>query len=281
MLSNSSLHPHNNFIAISNIAWSGQENAPFLDALAEKGATGLELAASLIWEEPVETISAQRKQWRNSVESRGLRIIGLHALLFSHQELQLLDLGEKGQRVRDYLKRTVDICADLGGNSLVLGGPRNRQRGSIPLHDANQRCAAALNDVGEYAAKSGCYIALEALPPPRCDFITNLRECVEMVHLADTHGVRVHFDTGAADITETSTSEEDLLFFLRQAAHCHVNDFELLPPGTRTPSSHLRWAQLLKTADYRGWISIEMRSQGNDFSMNAIQKALHFVSSHY
>lgn len=281
MLSPSLLPQYNNPIAISNIAWAGQEDAPFLDMLAEEGVAGLELAASLIWEEPVDALSTQRKQCRSSVESRGLRIIGLHALLFSHQELQLLDPGENNQRVRDYLKRTVDICADLGGSSLVLGGPRNRQRGNRPLHEANQRCASVLNDVGEYAKKNGCYIALEALPPPKCDFITNLRECVEMVRLADTHGVRVHFDTGAADIAETGTSEEDLLSFIRLAAHCHVNDFELLPPGTHTPLSHLRWARLLKAAGYRGWISIEMRSSVKNSSMDAIQKALHFVRSHY
>ena len=35
-------------IAISNIAWSGEENEPFLELVALEGALGIELAASLI-----------------------------------------------------------------------------------------------------------------------------------------------------------------------------------------------------------------------------------------
>lgn len=268
-------------VAVSNIVWAGQASEPFLDVLAEEGAKGLELAASLVWEEPVDTTSAQRASWRRTVESRGLKIIGLHSLLYTRKELQLLDIGEGGQRVRDYLKRIVDVCADLGGVSLVLGGPRNRLRGDLPLHEANERCAENLNEVGEYAAENGCYIALESLPPPNCDFITNLHECVEMVRLANTIGVRVHFDTGAADIAEADTSEDTLLSFIRQIGHCHINDYELVLPGSKTPQSHLRWSRLLTAADYRGWVSIEMRSTSTTPAIDAIREAVRFVRSYY
>lgn len=268
-------------VAVSNIAWARQEDDPFLDILAEEGAKGVELAASLVWDEPVDSRPAQRALLRESVESRGLKIIGLHALLFTREDIQLLDVGEGGQRTRDYLKQTIDLCAELGGASLVLGSPRNRHRGDLALNDATRRCVAVLNDVGDYAVRNGCYIALEALPAPKCDFITNLHECAEVVRLADTPGVQVHLDTGAADITEIETPKDELFSIMRLAQHCHVNDFELLPPGSHTPQSHLHWARLLDDADYSGWMSIEMRSLGSEEAKDAVRNAVRFVKAHY
>lgn len=268
-------------LAASNIAWTGHEPELFLDLLAAEGAQGLEFAASLLWAEPIETTSAQRAAWRRAVEERGLVINGLHALLFARKDLQLLDLGEGGLRVREYIKRTIDVCADLGGRSLVLGGPRSRRRGGIPLDEAKRRGVDVLYDVGEYAAACGCFIALEALPTPGCDFIVNLSECAEMVQQVNSAGVCLHFDTGAADISETQTSAADLLTFMCQAQHCHVNDFDVAPPGSKTPRNHLRWSQLLKSANYHGWVSIEMRSPDPSQSIDAVRDAIRFVRTHY
>lgn len=268
-------------IAVSNIAWSGQKNEPFLDILAEEGAKGLELAASILWEEPIHATAAQRSQFRKDIESRGLVINGLHALLFARKDLQMLALGEGSKQAREYLKRTVDVCADLGGKSLVFGGPRSRRRDELPLDEANKRSADVLHEVGDYAASRQCYIALEALPPPVCDFITNLSESDEMVRLADTPGVRAHLDTGAADQTESDTSESRLFSLISEIGHCHVNDFDIAPPGSKTPEIHARWAKLLKATNYNGWLSIEMRSSDAASAAETVRNAIRFVHSHY
>lgn len=268
-------------IAVSNIAWSGQKNEPFLDILAEEGAKGLELAASIIWEEPVNATAAQRSQFRRDIESRGLVINGLHALLFARKDLQMLSLGEGSKQVREYLKRTVDVCADLGGKSLVFGGPRSRRRDDLPLAEANKRSADVLHEVGTYAASKQCFIALEALPPPVCDFITNLSESDEMVRMADTPGVRAHLDTGAADQTEGDIPENRLIALLGEIGHCHVNDYDIAPPGSKTPAIHARWAQLLKAANYNGWLSIEMRSPDAASAAETVRNAIRFVHDHY
>ena len=266
-------------IAVSNIAWAGHSNEPFLDILASEGAQGLELAASLVWSEPVETTAAQRAEWRSTVESRGLVITGLHALLFTRPDLQLLAAGENRQRVREYLMRTIDLCAELGGQYMVMGGPKNRRRGDLSVEEAEKRGASILHQVGEYAARCGCFFALEALPAPGCDFITNLRECEEMVRLADSSGVRLHLDSGAADITDGEATDDALVKILRRAYHCHVNDFDLLPPGSKTPADHQRSARLLTDAGYEGWVSIEMRCTATP--EETVRQAIRFVRSTY
>lgn len=266
-------------IAISNIAWSGEDNEAYLDLVASEGGRGIELAASLIWDEPVESSHRQRGQLRQMIESRGLVVVGLHALLFSRPDLQLLAAGEAGQQASEYLRRTIDLCADLGGRCLVMGGSKNRRRGELGVDEAKRRGVQVMRELGEYAAARGCYFALEALPPPVCDFVMNLTESEEVVSLAATPGLRLHFDSGSASVTEQGTSDSVLTELMKNVSHCHVNDFELLPPGTKKPEEHQRWARLLSDAGYEGWVSIEMRR--SVAPAETIQQAIKFVKANY
>jgi len=266
-------------IAISNIAWSGEDNEAFLDLVASEGGRGIELAASLIWDEPVESSPGQRSQLRQMIESRGLVVVGLHALLFSRPDLQLLATGDAGRQASEYLQRTIDLCADLGGRCLVMGGSKNRRRGELGVDEAKQRGVQVMRELGEYAAARGCYFALEALPPPACDFVMNLTESEEVVSLAATPGLRLHFDSGSASVTEQGTSDSVLTELMKNVSHCHVNDFELLPPGTKKPEEHQRWARLLSDAGYEGWVSIEMRR--SVVPAETIQQAIKFVKANY
>jgi D-psicose/D-tagatose/L-ribulose 3-epimerase len=266
-------------IAISNIAWSGEESEPFLDLVASEGVRGIELAASLIWDEPLDASSRERDQFRAMIESKGLMITGLHSLLFSCSDLQLLATGDDGARVMEYLRRTVDLCADLGGHCLVLGGSKNRLRGNLSTSEAKKRGIHVLRDLGNYAASKNCYFALEALPPPVCNFVMSLSESIEIVSLAESSGLRVHFDSGAASVTEQDQPDIELIEMLKKVSHCQVNDFELLPPGSKKNEEHKRWARLLDIAEYAGWVSIEMRR--SDKPIEAIRQAIRFVKSTY
>ena len=203
--------------AVSNIAWADLHNDRMLDILAREGARGVELAASLVWPEPVKTTNRERMKYCKAIQSKGLSITGLHSLLYARQDVQLLGAGEGYRTARDYLMRTVDLCADLGGRYMVIGGPRNRRRGALSVEEAKKRGAVILHEVGGYAASCGCFFALEALPAPECDFVTNLRECEELVRLANTPGVQLHLDTGAADVTDRELPDETLIEILQHA----------------------------------------------------------------
>lgn len=266
-------------VAISNIAWSGEANEPFLDLLVKEGAHGVELAASLIWDEPIDSTPAQRKEVRQMFDSRGLAITGLHALLFSRSDMQLLAEGQAGRNVIEYLKRTVDVCADLGGHCLVMGGSKNRLRGDMSVEDANKKGAEVLRELGDYAAERDCYFSLEALPPPVCDFIMNLKESEELVALTASEGLKGHFDSGAASVTEENNDDVHIIERLKKVAHVQVNDFELCQPGSKTPEQHQRWARLLNEAGYNGWVGIEMRRTGDP--TETIPQALRFVKETY
>jgi sugar phosphate isomerase/epimerase len=268
-------------LAISNIAWAREPFESYLDLIRSEGASGVELAASLIWDEQVDSTPEERRRLRRVVEDHDLEITGLHSLLFSRPELQLLSNGQGGVEVRDYLKRLADLCADLGGRYLVLGGSKNRLRGSLSKEEAMARATDALREVGEHAAPRHCFFVLEALPPPVCDFLMSLDECAELCDIAESEAVQYQFDTGAAEMTEAQTSDESLIAHLREIRHCQVNDFELLAPGSKNPNAHSHWSRLLDAAGYSGWIGIEMRKPAESDPSDGIRRAIRFVREKY
>src|SRR5581483_826019 len=185
-----SASPMSRRLAISNIAWAREPLEPYLDLIRGEGVHGVELAASLLWEEPVDASPEQRRSFRQLIADHGLQITGLHSLLFSRPELQLLAEGKGGTEVRDYLNALVDLCADLGAKYLVLGGSKNRRRGALSVDQANEKAVEILRQLGQHAADRKCYFVLEALPPPVCDFLMNLDECAELCDITRSPGIR-------------------------------------------------------------------------------------------
>jgi sugar phosphate isomerase/epimerase len=268
-------------LSISNIAWSREPFEPYLELIRGEGVAGVEVAASVFWQEPVDASPAQRQEFRGMIEAHGLQVTGLHSLLFSRPELQLLADGRGGEEVRDYLKRLADLCADLGGSYLVFGGSKNRLRGAMPIGDADRRAIDVLRDVGEHAIARGCFFTLEALPPPVCDFLTNLDECAALCEAVQSPGIQYQFDSGAAEKTERETSDARLAEHLRRVRHFQINDFELLAPGSKNPEPHKRWSRVADAAKYSGWMSIEMRKPTELPVADGIRNAIRFVRRQY
>ena len=268
----------NNLFAISNISWSGESDDEYLKLISGLGVNGVELAASIIWDEPLDSTYSERESYRKKIESYDLKISGLHALLFSRPDLQLLSKGDERKRVVNYLKGTSDLCSQLGGEYMVLGSGKNRLRGNLSYKEGFQIAVDILKEIGDYAHSKNVIITIESLPPPGCDFIQNLKEALDLVKAVNSPGVKLHFDTGSADMTE-NIIDGNLPALLKNVFSCQVNDFELLPPGSTKSNNHSIWSQYLKQASYRGWISIEMRRSKNP--KHTIPRVINYVQDNY
>jgi sugar phosphate isomerase/epimerase len=269
-------------LGVSNIAWAGESEEQYFRLLSTLGVQGVEIAASLIWPEPVESTPRQRQHYRKFVSSFGLQISGLASLLFSQPGLQLLTTGSKQQGFIDYLRKTVDLCADLGGNYLVFGRPQNRQRQNLPMTEATDRAVTIFRKVGAHAATRECVVGIEPLPSPGCDFITCLSEAADLVAAVNSPGVRLHFDTGAAESAgEHHLEAEQLDTMIRHASSCQINDHELLPPGSKGHDLHSIWARCLTSIQYSGWITIEMRKAERRLPIDQICDAVLFARTTY
>ena len=106
-------------LAVSNVAWYPKEIDTFLQILSSLKCQGVELAASMLWDEPLESGLKERKKLRRKIEKAGLKLTGLQALLYSHRELLLFKDRETRQKILDYMTGLMDLCSDLGGEVLV------------------------------------------------------------------------------------------------------------------------------------------------------------------
>ena len=81
-------------ISVSNIAWDRQYFIEYLRLLKSHNCSGVEIAPSIIWPEPINSSSEERKNFRKKVNNEGLEIVGFHALLFSRPDLQFFKTKE-------------------------------------------------------------------------------------------------------------------------------------------------------------------------------------------
>ena len=75
----------------------------FLGVLSSIGCQGIELASSMIWDEPVDSSGKERLELRQKIEDSGLKLTGLQALLYTRKDLLLFKDEGTRQKILDYL----------------------------------------------------------------------------------------------------------------------------------------------------------------------------------
>ena len=148
------------YLAMSNVAWYHGEIDDFLFLITSLGCQGIELAASMIWDEPVEVSSVERKAFRRKIQDTGLRLTGLQSLLFTHQELTLFSGEFQRRSMLDYLTKMMDLCYDLGGAVLVFGSPRNRNRGHVLIGEADAIAVEFFREIAQRADDRGLFFCI-------------------------------------------------------------------------------------------------------------------------
>ena len=76
-------------LSVSNIVWGNEKFDDFLKLLKQEGCHGIELAPSLIWNEPINSSREERQVFVFQIYNSGLEFVGFHSLLFSRPDLQL------------------------------------------------------------------------------------------------------------------------------------------------------------------------------------------------
>src|ERR1700733_10658144 len=128
------------------------EKWPFADAckaIRRIGYSGIEIAPFTLADRPEHITAAQRREYRDIMQSEGLQFVGLHWLMVSPPGLHVTtpDAELRG-RSWQHIRSLIDLCADLGpGGILVFGSPK--QRGTT---GGLSRAAATRNFVDGFAS---------------------------------------------------------------------------------------------------------------------------------
>lgn len=265
-------------LSVSNIAWNNDDLEEHLSLLHDLGCSGVELAPSCIWPEPILASTQERRNLREKIERNGLELVGFHALLFTRPDLQLFASRESRLATIEYLSRLAELCADLKGGVLILGSPGNRVLHGHCYEECLQWAADAFLSLAQDCANSGVTLCIEPLAPNETEFIMSAREGAELVERVSHPNFKLHLDAKALIGTG-----EDLGRILAQHGqllrHFHVGDPGLAPPGS-TGADHAPFGRALRNIGYQGYVSIEMR-RGEGDSREIVRKSVAYVMKNY
>jgi D-psicose/D-tagatose/L-ribulose 3-epimerase len=224
------------------------------------GYDGVEVAPFTLSDEPDRLPAARRAELRRIAEDHGIAITGLHYLLLAPPGLSITspDAAVRG-RTTDVMRALIALCADLGGQILVHGSPRQRPvaQGQSKA-DALAHATACFAAIAKDAEQAGVTYCIEALAAPEAELINTVAEAAAIVDEIGSPAVRTMIDTCAAARSERSPIPEVIARWLPtgKIAHVHLND-----PNRRGPGQgDLRFGPILAALQrhaYCGLCSVE------------------------
>lgn len=266
-------------IAVSNIAWPVEADEAVAGALAALGVTGIEVAPTKAWPNPLDATDAAIDEYRRFWEARDIAVVAAQALLFGRPELTLFDDAATRERTFTYLSGIVRVCARLGAKALVFGSPKNRRIGNRAVADVLPEAVEFFGRLADVAASHGTCVVLEANPPEYgADFVTDAAQAADLVRSVNHPGFRLHLDSACMTMAGDNP-DEVIPAAAPLLAHFHASEPRLAPLGTGGVD-HARFAAQLRAGNYAGWVSIEMK-QTDPFDVNSVGNAVRMVQEVY
>jgi len=225
---------------------------------AEVGYEGVEIAPFTLAESVTDISGEERKRIRLAAEERGLRIAGLHWLLASPKGLYMNhpDAAIR-QRTRDYFAELIRFCADLRGDRMVIGSPKQRNVVDGETYEATwDRTVEFYKHVAPIAGDHGVMLGMEPLGRKETNFLNTKDDVVRLIEEVNHPNYRLTLDCKAM-----SDEGRPLPDIIREAkdytVHFHANDDNSSYPGTGSLDFASIMAALRET-DYHGWVSLEV-----------------------
>lgn len=200
----------------------------------DTGYDGVEIAPFTIANSVLDVPAAKREQIRNAAEKIGVEIIGLHWLLVKPEGLYLTSPdADLRRRTRDYFEALIHFCADLGGDRLVIGSPKNRNLlPGVTYQMAWDWSIETFKSLMEPAAERNVNLCIEPLAPVETDFITSVAEGVRMCKEIAMPNFKVHIDVKAMCGEDGGKPIEEIILGSKgYVGHFHVNDANRNGPG--------------------------------------------------
>ncbi|MEI7742972.1 MAG: sugar phosphate isomerase/epimerase, partial [Chloroflexota bacterium] len=114
--------------AISTLGWDHSLDPQAADAMLRAGISGVEIAPSRRFRDPLSASKAELLAYRSWWESQGFVVEAIQSLVFGRPDLLLF--GDPGSRqlLQEHLKGMCRVAEVLGAGVLVFGAPSNRAR---------------------------------------------------------------------------------------------------------------------------------------------------------
>jgi len=267
-------------LAISNIAWLPEENAEAISILKRLSIAGIEVAPTALFDKPTLQTSEVIKDTRSYWNDNGIEIVAMQSLLFEHPEFNLFGDSDVRKEMLEYLKKIIDLGGRLGAKSLVFGSPKNRRVGGLTKDAALGIATNFFLELAATAIDSGTCLCVEPNSPNYgCDFITNVKQAIELIEFVNHTGFGLHVDSGVMTLNN-EPHEPTLAEAFPYLRHFHISE-PFLMKITDAKSDHESFGKHLRKLDYKGWVSIEMRSGLGGSNVSVVEECLRFADNYY
>ena len=265
-------------ISVSNIAWGNKSLIYFLEYIRKLGCSGVEIAPSVIWPEPIKSSKEERMNFLDSVKKTDLELVGFHSLLYNRPDLQLFLNKDSRNATKDYICDLASMCSELGGKQLIFGSPKNRLLHGKKYDECVKQATEDFFEVAEFSKKKNVFFCIEPLGRDETEFIQSLKEGGDMVKKINHPYFKLHLDSKAIFSTKENPHEitKNYKQFLQ---HVHVGDKNLLEPGT-VNTDHYKIGAALRNINYSKYISIEMRENDKDVE-SSLTRSISYVKKNY
>jgi sugar phosphate isomerase/epimerase len=260
-------------LSISNIAWDVSEDDAVAELLNAHGIDAIDVAPGKYFSVPLDATDCEIGSVRRRWEDRGVAIVGMQALLFGTEGLNLFGTADAQHAMLEHLAAVCRIGWGLGAQRLVFGSPRNRDRSGLDDTVAFDHAVVFFRRLGDIARANGVEICLE--PNPTCygsNFMTTSAETAHIVARVGHPAIRMQLDTGALAI-----NGEDALAVIDDYAsligHIHASEPDLLPLGDAS-TDHQAIGRLLAKYLPKHIVTIEMRATEDEPHLSSIERAL-------
>jgi sugar phosphate isomerase/epimerase len=248
-------------LAVCNETFEGWSFPEACRGARAAGFTGLEIAPFTLSSDPASLSSARRAELKAIMAGEGLALVGFHSLLTAPKGLHVTT-PDAALRVRswDYLRKLIDLCADLvEGGLLVFGSGKARSTtGGATRAEATGRLEEGLARLAPHAEARGVRFVLEPLAQPYSDILNTLDETVRVVRKIASPAVQTMIDCRQTAALGTAVDVAALISRHHEhIKHVHVNERDGRQPGTGDFPFETLLAALRK-ASYGGWLSLEV-----------------------
>lgn len=107
-------------LAISNIAWTNEEEADVAAKLQELGVRYIEIAPTKIWSDPTKATIEQINEYIEWWKKYDIEIVAFQSMLFARPDLKMFESSELRDETRQYLADFLRLAGDMGASRLVL-----------------------------------------------------------------------------------------------------------------------------------------------------------------
>lgn len=255
-------------LAISNIAWSDENDDKIYGMMKKNGFCGLEIAPTRIFsEKPYEKLEQAEKWYMELSENYGFEIPSMQSIWFGRQE-KIFGSNEERAALLDYTKKAIDFAESIKCHNLVFGCPKNR---NVPEGADKSIAVPFFRELGEYALKRHTVVGMEANPPIyNTNYINDTASAIELIKEVHSEGFKLNLDIGTM-----IQNEEDIMELegnISVINHVHISE-----PGLKLIEKrelHRQLRECLENGGYQGFISIEM---GRQDDVSDIEKIMLYV----